>query len=423
MHQSSLTNALAIAASAGVAVACGGSPSSTAGKVAFDSAGIAIVESARPQWNDESAWRLADNPSIRIGVVDGAPEYQLFHASGSFGLSDGRIIIANNGTSEIRYYDSEGRFLLKAGGRGGGPGEFRSMAWVQTVPGDSVAVFETDGRVSLFDEFGVFAGTARLKTGGKAGPEFAARFGDGQFLALSNPAVTVEEYADQPIGVQRASLLVRRHDMGGNARDTLGTLLHSAYDRQIRQVPGKGSGPVSLPVWFTPPANVATTPTGFFVGTGDTYEIAAFDTHGSLHRLIRRRWRSSTIERDDVERGIEYYRKTWGATPKGAYLQSQIDWLSETPTNGRFPPFGTTFLVDAEQNLWVELFEPQRWYAGLTPGFPMRFDVFDPSGAWLGTVGMPDNFEPTDIGPDYVLGLWENELDIQYALKYQLVKP
>jgi hypothetical protein len=38
---------------------------------ARDSAGIRIAESRTPQWEDSAAWRLAAQPSLSIGVVEG----------------------------------------------------------------------------------------------------------------------------------------------------------------------------------------------------------------------------------------------------------------------------------------------------------------------------------------------------------------
>ncbi len=113
---SRLSTALALAM---VSTACSGDPVPGSAAVR-DSAGITIVENTAPAWDDASAWHLPEDPVVTIGVVDGLDEYQLHRASKVFGLSDGRIVIANNGTYELRYYDAAGTFIQSVGGNGGG---------------------------------------------------------------------------------------------------------------------------------------------------------------------------------------------------------------------------------------------------------------------------------------------------------------
>ncbi len=391
-----------------------------------DSAGITIVENDAPRWDDASAWRVGSEPALTIGVVDGEPEYQLFRASRVFALSDGRIVVANNGTSEVRYYDTSATFLFSLGGRGGGPGEFESMQWALPTNADSVIVFERDGSVSIFDHQGRFVDVIRLETRIKATPEYVGRFTTGDYLTMRQPELSVQEYLEQPMGERRESLEALSHDHTGIVQGTLQVFPHRSIHTQMRDIPGTGARkPIQLPVWFAPSTAVVAFADSFYLGTGDTYEISLFDSRGVLHRIVRRQHEPRAVTQADIDRGIEYYRGAWGEEPKGGgeYVHAQLEWMADTPANERFPPYGRDFLVDAEQNLWVERFEPQGWYEDGVRGFPMRFDVFESSGRFLGAVEMPDNFRPTDIGHDYVLGLSEDDLEVQYALKYQLVKP
>ena len=47
-------------------------------------------------------------------------------------------------------------------------------------------------------------------------------------------------------------------------------------------------------------------------------------------------------------------------------------------------------------------------------------DVFRPDGVYLGTVKLPHDLRITEIGPDYILGVVRDELDIQYVHMYGL---
>lgn len=88
------------------------------------------------------AWALSASPRVEIGVAEGEDPYQLYDVTSAARLPDGRIVIANNGSREVRFFDADGRFLLQVGGRGDGPGEYRQVDRVRLVPGDTLLVFD-----------------------------------------------------------------------------------------------------------------------------------------------------------------------------------------------------------------------------------------------------------------------------------------
>jgi hypothetical protein len=81
----------------------------------------------------------------------------------------------------------------------------------------------------------------------------------------------------------------------------------------------------------------------------------------------------------------------------------------------QFPPY---FYVksDAAGNLWVQEYHP-------LPALRKSWSVFDTSGIFLGDVEMPGKFQVFEIGEDYVLGNWRDELDIEHVRLYRIVKP
>jgi len=99
-------------------------------------------------------WSLSDEPSVVIGGADEREDYLLHQVVGATRLADGRVVVANEGTLQLRYYDPEGEHLYDAGGPGEGPGEFESLGGIVRLPGDSVLVdswlgltrFGPDGR-------------------------------------------------------------------------------------------------------------------------------------------------------------------------------------------------------------------------------------------------------------------------------------
>src|SRR5690606_16795253 len=107
--------------------ACGAGERAATDIAVRDSAGIALGEDTAAVWPEGGGWHLSPEPLVEIGVLDGAPEDQLFRVVGARRLGDGRIVVANSGTHELRFYDAQGRHLRSVGREGEGPGEFRGL--------------------------------------------------------------------------------------------------------------------------------------------------------------------------------------------------------------------------------------------------------------------------------------------------------
>ncbi|MHC4447422.1 MAG: hypothetical protein ACYSXF_06540, partial [Planctomycetota bacterium] len=122
-----------------------------------DSAGIQIIESVRPLWGDQEGWHVVPEPSLTIGGGDGPGEELLHDVRGVVRLDDGDVALANAGSSELRFYDSDGSFRAGVGGEGQGPGEFCSIRRLWKM-GDSLYVydFQQGNRVSVFTVDGTF---------------------------------------------------------------------------------------------------------------------------------------------------------------------------------------------------------------------------------------------------------------------------
>ena len=70
-------------------------------------------------------------------------------SGGAIRLSDGRIVIANRMTHEIRYFDSTGTWIRSSGRKGQGPGEFSDPFYIQPLRGDTFT-WATSGRSSTW---------------------------------------------------------------------------------------------------------------------------------------------------------------------------------------------------------------------------------------------------------------------------------
>lgn len=120
-------------------------------------------EAGLQQTQTPVVWRLSDEPLVQIGVVAGDPVYELHRATSSIRQSDGRIVVADVGSREIRAFGPDGRHAWTAGGRGEGPGEFRWLGRVLPFAGDSLIIHDFAGdRLTVFDSDGQFGRTDSL---------------------------------------------------------------------------------------------------------------------------------------------------------------------------------------------------------------------------------------------------------------------
>jgi hypothetical protein len=104
---------------------------------------------------------------VEIGVREGEEEYQLHEALGSVRLEDGRFVVLNAGSQELRYYDAHGRYLESVGRAGEGPGEFRNPGRLRKTSDGRLQVWDASlMRVSFFDPEGTFLSSTQLLPSG-----------------------------------------------------------------------------------------------------------------------------------------------------------------------------------------------------------------------------------------------------------------
>ena len=109
---------------------------------------------------DAEVWRLSETPVLEIGVREGEEEYQLDRATGSARFADGRVVVLDGGSRQLRFFDSTGVFLGAVGMEGEGPGEFRNPTRLRRTFGDSIQVWDARlSRLSFFDDQGSFLGS------------------------------------------------------------------------------------------------------------------------------------------------------------------------------------------------------------------------------------------------------------------------
>ncbi len=384
--------------------ACGVERAPPSGAVIRDSAGVQIVENSAPQWADGEGWRLSATPELSIGELDGDPEYQLFQVYDARRLSDGRIVVANAGSSELRFYDGKGKFKGTAGRKGGGPGEFQGLADVWTLAGDSLLTYDfRNNRISFFEPGGEYVRSFQLLslTGGKSSPSLVAPFADGSLLIRAR---TMEFTPQTEGGLRRDSVLYLRCDPAGALLDSVGWFPGPEWYVKAEE----GMMAASSRAFGRSP--VATAFAGaFYFGSSDSYEIARYDSNGQLQRLIRRTHESLEVTPEDMELWIEERLADVDDENQKTFWERLY---ADMPVPQTMPAY-ERLIVDDEGSVWVEDYR--------RPGDAQpRWTVFDSAGVMLGAVETPPEFQIFQIGADFVLGRWTDDLDVEHVQLYKL---
>jgi len=381
-----------------------------------DSAGIRIIENDRPPEGSRLDWQIGPEPAVSIGEREGEDPYLLDRVSDATRMRDGRVVIANGGSNELRFFDSLGNHLANRGGSGEGPGEFARLLGVEPWPGDSIVAW-MDPRLglSVFDGDG---NHGRTITRVSADPRPLRQ---SRASATPNPTPAGHEGGPVPRDMSAATLLwlpVSATRDGGilaiaGGRDGNTTVV------QVRD--GDGGEP-SSPVTHTGPEPMMLTQAyggePAVVSWGDLvivtsttrYELRAFGRDGTLARIVRR----GHELRAPTEAEVFAYMKE--NSPPGMSPEQIRRQFQSLPVPEYFPAFGR-IMTDAAGHLWVREYD----LPDVERDAPL-WTVFDAEGRVLGFVETPQGLAIYEIGEDYILGKVRDELRVEYVQLWPLTR-
>ena len=371
--------------------------------IVHDSAGVVVVESRAAAWAGDTGWQLSESPFLEIGTDEGSPEYQFHMVEGALRLDDGRVVVADGGSSEIRFFDSSGQFQSKSGGKGDAPGEYRMISGLGAGPGDSLWVFDYGNR-----RFTVLSSDGQPVRTVSVGGALSAVGAVGR---LPGGKFVVKEGWGSPrggaprSGLTRDPVVVAKFTSDGSSADTLGMF----PGREVFVSVEDGRGVMSAPL-FAHNASAALLHDAVFVGDQERMEVGLYSADGELLRLVRVPDLDLHISASDIE---EQKRQLLELQPpaRRAEARNQLDGMDVPPSR---PAYGR-LLVGSDGSMWAA--EHVRY-----PFIPRNWTVFGANGRLLGTVVMPDRFTVFQIGFDWVLGVGLDELDVEHVRLYRLLK-
>jgi len=371
----------------------------------WDSAGIRIVENARPPDGSRLGWRVDAVPSVSIGKLEGEDPYLLHEVRDAMTLFDGRIVVANRGSHELRVFDARGVHVATWGGEGEGPGEFNSLVAVADWQGDSlIAWYSQDDRLSVFDLDGNF-GRTMIPGDLRNSVEEASPGGAVLVSSFSGGGSALQD------GLSRGEREHEAVDAGGRPAGSLG-----AYPGMEMHTSASGGAFLMTTIPFARSTRTAVWAGRFVVAPTDHYEVRAHDPEGALALIARREHSPVTPTSAHIE---AYIDRRVARTPseKQAERRRELrEALAEVPVAETFPAFDRV-VADALGHLWVREYD----LPGEERANPL-WTVFDPDGRVLGFVETPYGLRIHEIGENHILGRATDSLGVEYVQMWRLLR-
>lgn len=384
----------------GVTLACGDSPQANTTATVNDSAGVRIVmnpDGPLPVWSVDSV------PISSIGSAGGEGGQDLALPWSSLRLSDGRIAISNGRSNELRLYSSAGELVQSVGGTGDGPGEFRMIAALKRLGSDSIIAADAiEPRLTVFSTAGEYGRTLSIEPLEVGLPRLRGILHD----TLGVWAATIHERSGGVSRGVREQLLVALRPLAGGATTTIGQFPAAEKFNQV--MPHGGIAGWNQP--FSRDAFTAVTDSLVWIGHSDRYEIRGYDASGRLSTVIRVDRPLTTVGDAERSRYFEHQLAELDPDdPRNPYVQ--VHRIIAVPPT--MPAF-SAMIADADGNLWVKEYRVP-WATG-----PAIWRIFAPNGEARAIAHLPDDLVVHEIGPEYILGMRRDELDVEYIQLYPL---
>jgi len=337
----------------------------------YDSAGVEVADNHAPAWESMDRWMIAPEPTVSIGARGDDSPASFSQIGGAFRDAEGRILALDLFARELRFFSSDGSFLFAAGGPGGGPGEFPPFFPQYPAPlyelrrltpwrGDSIAVHGMGtGTLQILDAMGI-EGRRIRDVELQRWPQ--AAWGADRIL-LTNAGAS-------PVGPE----------VEGWRYDSLFAVSMDGSIGGVGVFPFESVGGPER--GFAAPVGE-----GFITWKSHLPELRFHDWDGTLRRIARLPLEPAS-DPDPVQQSGE---KTSSVLPLIQHLTTDHD--------------GYLWFVGAQASLGASA---------------NALHVVSPDGQYLGEVDLPPRFFPVDIGRGWILGIWRDELDVEYLRLHAL---
>lgn len=326
-------------------------------------------------------WHTDDVPIIDIHDGNGAGEPAVLHGRGGTILSSGVIVVADEYAPALRFFDSKGNLVRTTGRKGDGPGEFRDIRWIGQCSRDSLFVYEyTRSVMTVFDSTGRPARDFRLAER----PMVLSCSKSGRIVLLG-PSVRYEEPAADPPQVPGPLSVVSANGQDPHVIDT-------------------------FPIWQNRPlgriSSIAASDDRIYVATAESAFVEVLRLADEVRTSFR--VADSTREAFEHHKEAAIVRLTSGLP--NPIVREHFTRLYETlPLPERAPPY-SGIILDPIGMLWVNT---------SLPGDPTtELVAYDSAGGRVGGLVLPGSVLVWEVGSDYVLGSYYDDMGSQHIVQY-----
>ena len=370
-----------------------------------DSAGVLVAITSGARARAPIGWVVDSVPEYQIGEVSGEEPYLFSAVQGTGQFSDGRVVVLDRASCELRFFGADGVFVERTGGRGEGPGEFGRSCYLLPSTGDDSLRANDGARVSFFDERGRFSDRLLVSWPGQRVTHVHGVAGER--VLVERRAFNTASVAGMPDEPSTSDFALV--ELGSER--VFWTGFFQGQDDFAVVVPGSSMrGLFDVPFDIRP--GVALGSDGFYLTLGEDQgpEILEYDAFGRLRRVIRLAEPAVAPSSEDLDRFIRFRIESSGVSVENreSTFDRRRPMYEQMPLPEIIPVF-SRLLIDEVGWLWAELY---------------RFDVRQPvrwlNGEGLGSVDMPPDLDVRQIGSDFVLGVWEDEHEVQYVRRHAL---
>ncbi|MGD8815853.1 MAG: 6-bladed beta-propeller [Acidobacteriota bacterium] len=367
-----------------------------------------------PEVADAGAWGdtgLVEE--LRIGVETGPTE--LMFGTINFltvGL-DGTIYVADDQPDVVRTYDAEGNYLGDVGRAGQGPGEYTRINGLEVLPDGRLLTWDVSNqRVSIFSASGEYQGSFRGESSVWSSRNLEVDR-DGFVYVRSVDDITASER-------EWKAILIKYTIAGERVGKVELPEPDPMPERYFVLMGATGSlQPFNVQTYY------AWSPMGYLVvGRSDRYDIELRAPAGPVH--LTREVAPTPVGAEERANWEEYARHFERFSAERD-PQNAVEYEPVPATK----PFFHGLLAGRDGRIWVLRHvqadyrerEPRkpgddapllRWFE------PPTYDVFEPDGAFLGTVELPRDTRPLMLDGDRI---WAKQIDedgVEYVVRLRV---
>lgn len=354
------------------------------------------------RFNALEVWRLDSVPLMTVGDTEADP---LFEVTGTV-ITERHVVIAQEGSGTLRFYDHGGALETEVGGRGEGPGEYGDLDWMRRS-GDYLFAYDRYGReVSRYDLDGRLLDSFSLRNEG-SGVSAVGVFSDGSVLVEAWEL----HWASQP-AVERVPVTLHLFDeKGGFVR----RLLEMAGPETWYEPVGT-TGMRQMSRFFGRISGGAVVDSFFVVMENDSYDIPVYGPDGVVRDTMRPAVVPdlTPLTRSEADLSRRFLLDSWDLGTAQAEVE---DMLTAMGLPEYLPPYGRLSLgypkhppfTVADGLVWALRYGglPRE---GADPEGPEWY-VFRPGEGQIANLASPDDVVLYDVLGDLAAVLRRTELD------------